>query len=538
MNTAAVSGNVLVIPAKKKELKYTLSENMLKVAAYCRVSTDEANQKNSYDSQISYYTEYINNSPEWQFAGIFSDEGISGTATKNRTGFNKMIKAARKGKIDIILCKSISRFARNTVDCLDYVRELRSLGVTVIFEKENINTSSMSSEFAISLYASFAQAESESISRNVTWGIEKSFREGNVRYQLRQMLGYRLGTDGRPYIVDDEAEIVRDVFRRYAEGYTPTEIAQELTDINAKRRNGSTVWKRNNVYQILKNEKYAGDALMQKTYTVNCITHDRAKNTGQKPMYFVQDCHEAIIDRETYDAVRLELERRRRDAKKSRSRVRYSTKYCLSRLFVCPYCGGFYKRTTWMLKGEKQGVWRCKNRMEGKKCPKSPSYHEDVLQRAIIAAVNNFIENIGNNESELCIEENDMKAAEKRIKEIMSELAEIERQRDSIISGINSDAFEETGNILRQLNRRESEFSDELEELRYKQSEYRRTKLREKSAVKLMEGLSPLYVYDEKVIAELVSKVEAVSKNEICLTFYGGYKVRQPVTNNSQLALF
>ena len=341
MNTAAVSGNVLVIPAKKKELKYTLSENMLKVAAYCRVSTDEANQKNSYDSQISYYTEYINNSPEWQFAGIFSDEGISGTATKNRTGFNKMIKAARKGKIDIILCKSISRFARNTVDCLDYVRELRSLGVTVIFEKEHINTSSMSSEFAISLYASFAQAESESISRNVTWGIEKSFREGNVRYQLRQMLGYRLGTDGRPYIVDDEAEIVRDVFRRYAEGYTPTEIAQELTDINAKRRNGSTVWKRNNVYQILKNEKYAGDALMQKTYTVNCITHDRAKNTGQKPMYFLQDCHEAIIDRETYDAVRLELERRRRDAKKSRSRVRYSTKYCLSRLFVCPYCGGF-----------------------------------------------------------------------------------------------------------------------------------------------------------------------------------------------------
>ena len=147
--------------------------------------------------------------------------------------------------------------------------------------------------------------------------------------------------------------------------------------------------------------------------------------------------------------------------------------------------------------------------------------------------MNNFIENIGNNESELCIEENDMKAAEKRIKEIMSELAEIERQRDSIISGINSDAFEETGNILRQLNRRESEFSDELEELRYKQSEYRRTKLREKSAVKLMEGLSPLYVYDEKVIAELVSKVEAVSKNEICLTFYGGYSVRQPITNNS-----
>ena len=169
MNTA-VSGNVLMIPAKKKPFAYTSPEKMLNVEAYCRVSTDEANQKNSYASQISYYTDHIGNNPLWRFAGIYSDEGISGTGTKNITGFRKMIKAARQKKIDIILCKSISRFARNTVDCLDYVRELRALGVTVIFEKENINTSSMSSEFAISLYASFAQAESESISRNVTWG--------------------------------------------------------------------------------------------------------------------------------------------------------------------------------------------------------------------------------------------------------------------------------------------------------------------------------------------------------------------------------
>ena len=532
MNTIAVSKNVLMIPAKKKIQKYAAPENMLRAAAYCRVSKDEAGQQNSYSSQISYYTDHINNNPEWRFAGIYSDEGISGTLTKNRTGFNKMIKAARQGKIDIILCKSISQFARNTVDCLDYVRELRSLGVTVIFEKENINTSSMSSEFAISLYASFAQAESESISRNVTWGIEKSFREGNVRYQVNQMLGYRLGADGKPYIVDDEAEIVRNVFRRYSEGYTPTEIAQELTDINAKRRNGSTVWKRNNVYQILKNEKYAGDALMQKTYTVNCITHDRANNTGQKPMYFVQNCHEAIIDRETYDIVRLELERRKHDSKKCRGRGRYSTKYSLSSLLVCPYCGGAYKRTTWLIKGEKKGVWRCKNRMEGKKCPISPSYHEDVLQSTIVSAINSFIENKVYNISDTGADYSENKTAEKRISEIISELADIERQMDNILSGISSEMFEEAGDELRELNRRESRISNELEEPRYKQGEYRRNKLKEKAAVNLMKGLSPLGSYDEKIISGLVSKVEAVSKNELYIILYGGHKVKQSIVKN------
>ena len=248
-----------------------------RIAAYCRVSTEQENQQNSYHSQISYYSDYISSNPDWQLAGIFADEGISGTQTKNRTQFNKMIRMARKGKIDLILCKSISRFARNTVDCLDYVRELRNLGVAVIFEKENINTNSMNFEFAISLYASFAQAESESISRNVTWGIEKSFREGNVRYKFENMLGYRLNENKKPYIIPHEAEIVRMIFRDYADGFGASEIADKLTKMGAVRRNGSSEWTRNHVYQILKNEKYVGDAILQKTYTVNCITHDRKK---------------------------------------------------------------------------------------------------------------------------------------------------------------------------------------------------------------------------------------------------------------------
>ena len=392
----------------------------------------------------------------------------------------------------------------------------------------------MSSEFAISLYASFAQAESESISRNVTWGIEKSFREGNVRYQVNQMLGYRLGADGKPYIVDDEVEIVRNVFRRYSEGYTPTEIAQELTDINAKRRNGSTVWKRNNVYQILKNEKYAGDALMQKTYTVNCITHDRANNTGQKPMYFVQNCHEAIIDRETYDIVRLELERRKHDSKKCRGRGRYSTKYSLSSLLVCPYCGGAYKRTTWLSKGEKVGVWRCKNRMEnGKKCPKSPSYHEDVLQKAVLEAVNGVI---GSMEAVEDTAESTKKRLteqsadiDSRIAEINESLAEIERKRDDILSGISGSMFEHISGELKSLNTQESELAAELEQLRTQHDSFRRELLREGAARDTLHGIEPLSEFDDTLLSRILSGISAVSSSTISVTFCGGYTVTQSI---------
>lgn len=529
MNTV-VSNNITFIPAKRKV--QTGTGMITKVAAYCRVSTDEENQKNSYATQIGYYTDYIGSNPDWQLVGIFADEGISGTRTKNRTQFNKMIKMARRGKVDLILCKSISRFARNTVDCLDYVRELKSLGVTVIFEKENINTASMNSEFAISLYASFAQAESESISKNITWGIEKSFREGNVRYQFRQMLGYRLDENGRPYIIEDEAEIVRFIFKEYAQGRRSEEIAKELTELGAKRRNGSSEWTRNHVYQILKNEKYAGDAILQKTYTVNCITHDRKKNSGQKPKYFVQDCHEAIVDRKIYDTVRLELEKRKHDAKKDKpEKGKYVTKYALSRLLICPYCGGFYKRTTWMEKGGKIGVWRCKNRMEGQKCPKSPSYHEDVLQNAIVQAVNSMIDKMDivdntaeENKKQLAKE---YEAIGQRIREVNEKLAEIERTRDNILASISESKFERMNSELKSLSYQESDYAVVLEQLREKQNNCRRNLLREDSAREVLKGMKPLEEFDDQLLGRILSKAEAISKDKITVTFCGGYTVTQ-----------
>ncbi len=526
--------NVTLIPAKKNYKELVSGGKSIKVAAYCRVSTEEENQQNSYASQIRYYTEYINSNPEWILVGIFADEGISGTRTKNRTQFNKMIRLARHKKIDLILCKSISRFARNTVDCLDYVRELKSLGVTVIFEKENINTDSMSSEFAISLYASFAQAESESISKNITWGIEKAFRQGKVRYQFRQSLGYRLDDSGKPYVVEEEAEIVRLIFQMYAAGYSSSAIAKTLTERSAVRRNGSSLWNRSHVYQILKNEKYAGDALLQKTFTVNCITHDRAVNRGEKAMYLVSDCHEPIVDRATFEAVRLELAKRKIDARRDEyDRGRYHTKYCLSQLLICPYCGGYYKRTTWILKGQKVGVWRCKNRMEGIRCKQSPSYYEDKLQDNIIKAVNGMFGS-ADETKEAAAKKTDeasdvIEELDKGIRGIISELSEVEKERESILASISGNLFEKMGNELKALNQKESVLAEELLLLKRKREEQRRNILSIQATNSFFEMLQPLTEFDNIVLRKIIHHIEAVSKDEIVVTFNGGYKVRHPI---------
>ena len=328
-----VTKGIRVIPAmgerlqteKPTEPMAESTTSPLRVAAYCRVSTGEKDQQNSYRTQIRAYREMIRSNVNWRLVGIYADEGISGTQTKKRKDFRRMMRAARRGKIDLILCKSISRFARNTVDLLDAVRELKGLGVAVIFEKENINTGAIDSEFILSLYASFAQAESESISRNITWGIEKSFRDGHVRFSYHQMLGYRRGADGLPEIVEEEAEVVREIYRHFTEGRSMGEIANDLTRRSVPRRSGSCKWTRKNVEQILQNEKYAGFAILQKTYTVDCLTHARAVNNGERPKYIVENSHPAIVSREIYEKAQEEF-RRRSDAWKEKCAERERAK--------------------------------------------------------------------------------------------------------------------------------------------------------------------------------------------------------------------
>ena len=396
--TTTLDRRVRVIPATKTQgAIHSTHDGKKRVAAYCRVSTDSEEQLNSYEAQKSYYTQKIEESPDWEMAGIYADEGISGTSMKKRTEFKKMITACKRGRIDLIITKSLSRFARNTVDCLETVRLLKANGIGVYFEKENINTLTESSEFLITLFSGFAQAESESLSKNVAWGWRKSAEAGNVYFQYKRMLGYRKGTDGQPEIVPEEAEIIRRICRRYLAGCSLGQIKQELEQDNIPTAQKVERWSSAVIHNILTNEKYMGDALLQKTYITDCITKKVKKNMGERPMYYVENNHPAIISRETFDQVQKEMTRRsskRKVLQKSGKTElgKYSGKYALTELLVCGECGSPYKRVTWARNGKKRIVWRCVSRLEfgTKYCHNSPTLDESRLHNAILAAMNEY----------------------------------------------------------------------------------------------------------------------------------------------------
>ena len=384
---------VTVIPAKPKEETAVGQRKFKRVAAYCRVSTDDDEQLTSYEAQCDYYTKLINSHDGWKPVKVFADEGITGTQAKKRPEFMKMIRYCRQGKIDIILAKSVSRFARNTVESLQYVRELRSLGIAVIFEKEALNTLEQKDEMLITIFSWFAQAESESISKNVAWGVRRSFEQGKFSMHYATTLGYEKGEDGNPKIVPEEAETVRLIYDLFIDGMTYRKIAETLSERGLKNAKGNTDWTHSNVASILQNEKYTGDALLQKTYVTDCITKKVKKNNGELPMYLVKDHHEAIIDRVTFNRVQTEIARRTslRKPSKPDEKGKYSGKYALTGMVICGECGTPYRRITWDDKnGGKVPVWRCINRLKnGKKfCHCSPTVYEDRLHQAIVDAIN------------------------------------------------------------------------------------------------------------------------------------------------------
>lgn len=389
---------VRVISATKApETLRKAQDGKMRVAAYCRVSTDSEEQLNSYEAQKNYYTQKIQDSPDWEMAGIYADEGITGTSLKKRTEFKKMITACKRGHIDLIITKSLSRFARNTVDCLETVRLLKANGIGVYFEKENINTLTESSEFLITLFSGFAQAESESLSKNVAWGKAKSAESGKVTFQYKKMLGYRKGADGQPEIVPEEAEVIKRIYHRYLDGCTLGQIKRELDEDNVPTAQGVDSWSPAIIHNILTNEKYIGDALLQKTYVTDCISKKVKKNQGERAMYYVENNHPAIISRLMFDQVRNEMTRRsskRKVLQKSGKTElgKYSGKYALTELLVCGECGSPYKRVTWARNGKKRIVWRCVSRLEfgTKYCHNSPTLDESKLHSAILAAMNEF----------------------------------------------------------------------------------------------------------------------------------------------------
>ena len=531
--------NVTVIPAKNAAIEST-KYHQTRVAAYCRVSTELEEQQNSYQVQISYYTDFINRKREWTLAGIFADEGISGTQTKHRTEFNRMIRLCRQKKIDLILCKSISRFARNTVDCLEYVRQLKELGIGVLFEKENINTLTMTSEFMIALYGSFAQAESESISKNVSWGVEKAFQSGKVRYQYKYWLGYQRGADGKPEIVAEEAETIRRVFTLFLDGLSLQNIAKQLETEGRKNYDGKAQWQTIAVKRILQNEKYAGDALLQKTFTADCITHKKVRNNGEKSMYLVTDCHPAIIERDLFNLAQQELARRSAKRKKSEKATteqgKYSSKYALTELLICGECGTPYRRCTWTSNGKPDIVWRCISRLDhGKQyCHSSPTMRESKLQAAILRAINQFFEceedisRLLKSNAESVM--NGLESSE--IRNLEQRLREIDKTRNDMASLIANGAADEDSldAEFAKLYAEEQDLNAKLSALkgqnRQSATERKRT---ERTISELKSERFELRDYDEILIRKLIECVKVISKTELLVIFKGGYEVSAEV---------
>lgn len=390
---------IIVLPATKSEIKEEKRKKKLRVAAYCRVSTDQEEQLTSYEAQKEHYTQKIESNPNWTMVDIFADEGITGVMAKKRKEFLRMIEMCRAGKIDRILTKSISRFARNVVDSIKYIRELKSIGVSIYFEKENIDTGEMTSEMMISLHSVFAQAESESISNNVRLGKRFGYKLGHAPMQYGNILGYRKGPDGNPEIVPEEAEIVKFIYAKFLDGYSYAEISKALKEKEIKTMRGKEEWSVSVIQGILKNEKYKGDVLMQKSYVADLFNKKTKKNTGELPMYLAKNHHIPIINPMVFDKVQVEIARRNSLKSTSDKNVtensRFSSKYALTGLVVCGDCGSKYRRTTWSKKGKKKVVWRCVSRLDHgtKYCEKSPTIDEEQIHNAVVRVLNTMLDN-------------------------------------------------------------------------------------------------------------------------------------------------
>ena len=533
MNVCGQTGRKVTVipPIAEMQGESRIDMRPKRVAAYCRVSTDREEQEHSFETQKAMYTEMIMMKPTWQMAGIYADEGITGTVAKKRPGFMKMIEDCRKGKIDMIVTKSVSRFSRNNLDCLMYVRELKQLGIPIIFEKEGINTIQVSSELLLTLFGALSQAESESISMNVKLGIRQSLKNGNVRFSYKTFLGYRKGADGQPEIVPEQADIVRRIYNDFLAGATYLEIAKRLTEENVPTMGGGNRWFSERIKSILKNEKYKGDALLQKTYITDPISKRVKKNNGELPMYYVENSHPAIIERRIFDRVQEEIARRagKKKVKQTGTKTelgRYSGKYALTELLYCGECGTPYRRCTWSRDGKKKIVWRCVSRLDyGKKyCKNSPSVEESRLHNAIAAAItkkaNSEEINIGGimNHIESFGSQRDTDGIIQRQRRI----AEIEKVIDDL-ARLNSDEAQ-NGELDYKFSELYAELysvKDELEEMQSGASALDGDMLNEMREV--VTGLKNHPVeYDDKVVRQLIDCIKVMSADMIKICFKDG----------------
>lgn len=524
---------VEVIPATKNAMVPKQEFKKMRVAAYCRVSTDSEEQLTSYRTQIDYYTDKINAAPEWTLVEVFADEGISGVSTKKRDEFNHMMEMCDKGKIDLIITKSVSRFSRNTTVTLEYARSLRDKGIGIIFEKENLNTLTLTSEMLLALHSIFAQAKSESMSENIKLGKRFGYKAGRVWFNFNGIYGYKQDQDGSITADMEQTVAVKIMFDSFLEGYTLSQIADKLEEDGHLTPSGLPRWSKEGIKRVLTNEKYTGDVLTQKTFTSDVTTKHKKVNTGELPQYYIRNHHVPIISREQYDAVQIELKRRNciRKNEKKNDFSKYSGKSALNNLVVCGECGSKYRRTIWIdRRKNKKYVWRCVSRLKyGKKyCHTSPSIDDDVIKSVVIEAINavyaskNSIRDIVKcNIAALLYKTNEPFSIEENNNKI-DKLNE--RMRDALYKNsageITTDELDEIcAEIMQESKVLREENKKHTMEIQMKGAEQARLKQIFEAIDHMSEQMTE---FDDETVRAVVERIDVISQDKIIIWLIGG----------------
>lgn len=541
MIISAKPGTVTVIPAAIQQPKPGQPYGKkLRVAAYCRVSSEKDEQLNSFEVQVGYYTEKIASNPEWKNAGIFADEGISGTSLRNRDEFKKMLRHCREGRIDLILVKSVSRFGRNTMDVLDTVRNLLKRNIGVRFEKENLDTREMGSEMMLAFHAAFSQSESESTRGNTMWGQEKRRQNGIVAINPG-MFGFCRDADGQIAIDEGQASAIRMIYQAYLDGDSLTAIKHRLEAMGVKTASGREKWNTAVIQNILSQEKYKGDALLQKTYKASLFDKRARVNNGEMPKYYVTGCLPAIVTPELYDRVQEEVARRK--AKRATSEKvqnplagKYSGKYALSELLVCGKCGAPYRRATWAKKGKKKIVWRCGCRLDygTQFCKESPTLEENALHDAIMRGI--AMQYIDKDADIQILQANLSKAlapqAEGGIADVRTRLAELNQQKQELVMRCldeNDDGKYDL--LLTNIVTEMRSLQERLGELEKQEDTNKLTEARLAEINELLERFSQQgMAYDDTLVRKVVGTIHVKSAEEIEITFRDGRKICCPLS--------
>jgi len=522
---------VTVIPSTKNPItQMPIGANIIrKVAAYARVSTNTDEQYTSYEAQVNYYKKLIQERPDWEYINVYADEGITGTNTKRRVEFNKMIKDAIDGKIDLIITKSISRFARNTLDTISYVRKLKDSGIEVFFEKENLLTLDPKSELILTIMASISQEESRSISQNVTWGKRVGFQTGKVSFAYSNFLGYKK-VAGKIVIDEEQAVVVKKIYRMFlVEGKTCSGIAKYLKSEHIKTPSGkSTNWSKNTINSILTNEKYKGDALLQKKFTDNYLEHSLVKNTGQIPQYYVENSHPAIIDKDMWQQVQAEIKRR------SKIGAQYSSSDIFASKLICEDCGGFYGKKKWHSNSKySRFIYQCNKKFnkDKEKC-QTPNLIEEEIKLKFIKAYNILME-----DKERMIEDTT------EVIELLTDTSELEEEITSlnneltVITELVNKLVKEnskTSLSIDKYNIKYEELTERYEKTKAKQEKIINTKrykkdqaLKMKSFLKnLNDSKEELDDWNENIWMLMVESAVVQRDSSIAFIFRNGEKIR------------